>query len=125
MGQSVFSAQPRYVHLPGLVHNLLPSFKFLPNLGFFNGRKFQHQNRVQHPLHKISGVDEFPRALFKMMSFPTPSVYQSSKCFFTHGTLTHPEPKQLPSKGKPWATLLAQDFIHKVRFHSIEALIPG
>ncbi|KAF7538047.1 hypothetical protein G7054_g3237 [Neopestalotiopsis clavispora] len=49
-----------------------------------------------------------------MMSFPTPSVYQSSKCSCIHGVLNHPEPKQLPSKGKPWASLLAQDFVHKV-----------
>ncbi|KAH6648233.1 ribonuclease P 40kDa subunit [Truncatella angustata] len=49
-----------------------------------------------------------------MMSFPTPSVYQSSKCFFTHGTMAHPDPEQLPAKGKPWSTLLEQDFIHKV-----------
>ncbi|KAI1874696.1 hypothetical protein JX265_004904 [Neoarthrinium moseri] len=49
-----------------------------------------------------------------MISFPTPSVYQASKCYFTHGTLAHPDPKQLPSKGKPWSTLLGQDFVHKV-----------
>ncbi len=26
----------------------------------------------------------------------------------------HPDLKQLPAKGKPWSTLLAQDSIHKV-----------
>lgn len=50
-----------------------------------------------------------------MLSFPTPSVYQPSKCFVTHGTMAHPDPKQPPAKGKPWSTLLDQDFIHKVR----------
>ncbi|KAI0126213.1 ribonuclease P 40kDa subunit [Xylariales sp. AK1849] len=49
-----------------------------------------------------------------MLSFPSPSLYQSSKCFITYGTMSHPDPKQLPSKGKPWNTLLSQDFIHKV-----------
>lgn len=50
-----------------------------------------------------------------MFSFSTPSsVYQSSKCFVTYGTMSHPDPKQLPAKGKPWSTLLGQDFVHKV-----------
>ncbi|KAI0594519.1 ribonuclease P 40kDa subunit [Biscogniauxia sp. FL1348] len=49
-----------------------------------------------------------------MFSFSTPSVYQSSKCFVTYGTLAHTDPKQLPSKGKPWSAFLAQDFVHKV-----------
>ncbi|KAI0485314.1 ribonuclease P 40kDa subunit [Xylariaceae sp. FL0804] len=49
-----------------------------------------------------------------MFSFPTPSVYQTSKCFFTYGTMGHPDLKQLPVKGKPWSSLLALDFIHKV-----------
>jgi hypothetical protein len=52
----------------------------------------------------------------KMLSFPTPSVYQSAKCFVTYGTLAHPDPKQPPAKGKPWSTLLSQDFIHKVSY---------
>ncbi|KAH8649943.1 ribonuclease P 40kDa subunit-domain-containing protein [Xylariales sp. PMI_506] len=49
-----------------------------------------------------------------MLSFPTSDAYDSSKCFFTYGTMSHPDPKQLPTKGKPWSTLLSQDFIHKV-----------
>ncbi|KAK7995238.1 hypothetical protein PG990_014011 [Apiospora arundinis] len=49
-----------------------------------------------------------------MLSLPEPTVYQSSKCFTTYGTMSYPDPKQLPSKGKPWSVLLAQDFIHKV-----------
>ncbi|KAI1639256.1 ribonuclease P 40kDa subunit [Biscogniauxia mediterranea] len=49
-----------------------------------------------------------------MFSFSTPSVYQSSKCFVTYGTLAHTDAKQLPSKVKPWSTFLAQDFVHKV-----------
>ncbi|RYP18425.1 hypothetical protein DL765_003937 [Monosporascus sp. GIB2] len=49
-----------------------------------------------------------------MLSFPKPSIYQSPKCFITYGTMGHPDPKQLPVKGKPWSALLAQDFIHEV-----------
>ncbi|KAI1441885.1 ribonuclease P 40kDa subunit [Annulohypoxylon stygium] len=49
-----------------------------------------------------------------MFSFATPSVYQSSKCFATYGVMSHLEPGQLPTKGKPWSALLAHDFVHKV-----------
>ncbi|KAK7964068.1 hypothetical protein PG996_008242 [Apiospora saccharicola] len=49
-----------------------------------------------------------------MLSLPEPTVYQSSKCFTTYGTMSYPDPKQLPTKGKPWSVLLAQDFIYKV-----------
>ncbi|ORY62374.1 ribonuclease P 40kDa subunit [Pseudomassariella vexata] len=49
-----------------------------------------------------------------MLSFPTPNVYQSAKCFLTYGTMSHPDPTQLPTKGKPWSTLLSQGFIHRV-----------
>ncbi|KXJ91649.1 ribonuclease P 40kDa subunit [Microdochium bolleyi] len=49
-----------------------------------------------------------------MLSFAVPSIYQSPKCFVTYGTMSHPDPKQLPSKGKPWSAVLAQDFVHKV-----------
>ncbi|KAI0110280.1 ribonuclease P 40kDa subunit [Daldinia grandis] len=49
-----------------------------------------------------------------MFSFSAPSVYQSSKCFVTYGVMGHPDPQNLPSKGKPWSTLLSQDFVHKV-----------
>ncbi|KAK0715907.1 ribonuclease P 40kDa subunit-domain-containing protein [Lasiosphaeris hirsuta] len=48
-----------------------------------------------------------------MLSFPAPSVYQASKCFVTCGVMGHLEPKQPPTKGKPWATLTSQDFIHR------------
>ncbi|KAI1382951.1 ribonuclease P 40kDa subunit [Hypoxylon trugodes] len=49
-----------------------------------------------------------------MLSFATPSVYQSSKCFVTYGVMGHLDPQHVPSKGKPWSSLLAQDFVHKV-----------
>ncbi|OHW99458.1 ribonuclease p mrp protein subunit pop1 [Colletotrichum incanum] len=49
-----------------------------------------------------------------MLSLPTPSVYQAPKCFVTYGTMAHVEPKQLPTKGKPWAPILGQEFNHKV-----------
>lgn len=50
-----------------------------------------------------------------MFTFPDPSVYQTAKCFATYGTMSHPDAKQLPSKGKPWSTLLGLDFVHRVR----------
>ncbi|CZS78425.1 unnamed protein product [Fusarium graminearum] len=43
-----------------------------------------------------------------------PSVYQSPKCFVTHGTMGHVDTKQAPRKGKPWAAITSLDFFHKV-----------
>jgi ribonuclease P/MRP protein subunit RPP40 len=50
-----------------------------------------------------------------MLSFNPPPIYQASKCYVTHGVMGHLDPAQPPSKGKPWATLTSQDFVHKVR----------
>lgn len=53
-----------------------------------------------------------------MLSFPSPTIYERSKCFFTYGRMSHLDPKQLPTawdkKGKLWSTILAQDFIRRV-----------
>ncbi|KAF6804007.1 ribonuclease p protein subunit [Colletotrichum sojae] len=49
-----------------------------------------------------------------MLSFTSPSVYQSPKCFVSYGTMAHVEPRQLPTKGKPWAPVLGQGYNHKV-----------
>ncbi|KAH7039609.1 ribonuclease P 40kDa subunit [Microdochium trichocladiopsis] len=49
-----------------------------------------------------------------MLSFTAPSIYHSPKCFVTYGTMGHPDPKQLPAKGKPWSSFLAQDFVDLV-----------
>ncbi|KAI3331604.1 ribonuclease P 40kDa subunit [Xylariaceae sp. AK1471] len=49
-----------------------------------------------------------------MFSFPTPSVYQTPNCFVTYGSMSYPDANQLPSKAKPWSTLLSQDYIHKI-----------
>ncbi|OIW28797.1 hypothetical protein CONLIGDRAFT_654905 [Coniochaeta ligniaria NRRL 30616] len=49
-----------------------------------------------------------------MQAFSEPSVYQTSKCYVTHGTIGHLDPKQLPTKGKPWTAIAGLDFIHKV-----------
>ncbi|EGO59390.1 hypothetical protein NEUTE1DRAFT_121209 [Neurospora tetrasperma FGSC 2508] len=54
-----------------------------------------------------------------MLSFPTPSVYQSSKCFVTYGVMGHLDPNQPPTKSKPWSTVASQDFINRV-----ELIIP-
>ncbi|KAK3938813.1 fungal tRNA ligase phosphodiesterase domain-containing protein [Diplogelasinospora grovesii] len=48
-----------------------------------------------------------------MLSFPSPSTYQAQKCFVTYGVMGHLDPKQPPSKGKPWTTLTGQDFIYR------------
>ncbi|KAK0743419.1 ribonuclease P 40kDa subunit-domain-containing protein [Schizothecium vesticola] len=55
-----------------------------------------------------------------MLSFKTPAVYQASKCFVTYGIMGHLDPKQPPSKGKPWATLASQDFVH-----SVDLIVPA
>ncbi|RGP60324.1 ribonuclease p/mrp protein subunit pop1 [Fusarium sporotrichioides] len=49
-----------------------------------------------------------------MFPAAAPSVYQSPKCFMTHGTMGHVDTKQAPRKGKPWAAITSLDFIHKV-----------
>ncbi|PHH61657.1 hypothetical protein CDD81_8068 [Ophiocordyceps australis] len=43
-----------------------------------------------------------------------PSIYQSSKCFVTYGSMAHIDPKQPPQCGHPWANIAAQRFVHKV-----------
>ncbi|KAK4161846.1 ribonuclease P 40kDa subunit-domain-containing protein [Cladorrhinum sp. PSN259] len=48
-----------------------------------------------------------------MLSFQAPALYQTPKCFVTHGVMAHLDPNQPPSKGKPWAPFLDQDFISR------------
>ncbi|KXX80614.1 Ribonuclease P protein subunit p40 [Madurella mycetomatis] len=48
-----------------------------------------------------------------MLTFTPPAIYQASKCYVTYGVMGHLDPKQPPSKGKPWATLTSQDFVHR------------
>lgn len=50
-----------------------------------------------------------------MFARASPSIYQSSKCFVTYGSMGHIDPKQLPHKSKPWSSLGSLDFVHKVR----------
>ncbi|EQK97511.1 ribonuclease P 40kDa subunit [Ophiocordyceps sinensis CO18] len=40
----------------------------------------------------------------------SPSIYQSSTCFVTYGTMGDVDRQQ----GKPWTAIAAQDFIHKI-----------
>lgn len=53
-----------------------------------------------------------------MLGFGEPTVYERSNCFFTYGRLQHLDPEQLPidweKKGKPWTTILNQEFIRRV-----------
>ncbi|KAL2756468.1 hypothetical protein ACRALDRAFT_1081689 [Sodiomyces alcalophilus JCM 7366] len=49
-----------------------------------------------------------------MFSLPQPSVYQTSKCFITYGSMAHVEQGKLPTKGKPWHPILQQGFNHKI-----------
>ncbi|UNI19206.1 Ribonuclease P [Purpureocillium takamizusanense] len=44
----------------------------------------------------------------------TPSVYQSSACFVTYGTMGHVDPKQPPYRSRPWTDIASQEFISKV-----------
>ncbi|KAL2143784.1 hypothetical protein VTI28DRAFT_9999 [Corynascus sepedonium] len=49
-----------------------------------------------------------------MLAFNDESaVYQGAKCYVTYGVMGHLDPKQLPSKSQPWATLTSQDFVHR------------
>ncbi|ODA76654.1 hypothetical protein RJ55_07925 [Drechmeria coniospora] len=49
-----------------------------------------------------------------MFSTPSPTVYQSSSCFVTYGSMGHVDPTQPPSRNKPWTSLAAHEFIHEV-----------
>jgi len=49
-----------------------------------------------------------------MLPFPSSTVYQTSKCYFTYGTMGHVDRNQLPSSKKPWSTIQSLDFIHRV-----------
>ncbi|KAK4233888.1 ribonuclease P 40kDa subunit-domain-containing protein [Achaetomium macrosporum] len=48
-----------------------------------------------------------------MLSLDLPAVYQTSKCYVTYGVMGHLDPKQPPSKTKPWTALTSQDFVHR------------
>ncbi|KAH8598793.1 ribonuclease P 40kDa subunit-domain-containing protein [Bisporella sp. PMI_857] len=48
-----------------------------------------------------------------MLGFPLDTKHES-KCIVTHGTMGHIDPKQPPTKRKPFASLLNQHFIQKV-----------
>lgn len=61
-----------------------------------------------------------------MLSLMEPTVYEKSKCFFTYGRLAHLDPEQLPTawknKGKPWSSILANDFVRRVFLIAIHHL---
>ncbi|RCI14352.1 hypothetical protein L249_5951 [Ophiocordyceps polyrhachis-furcata BCC 54312] len=42
------------------------------------------------------------------------SIYQPSTCAVMYGSLGHVDDHQLPQTGKPWTTIAAHDFIHRV-----------
>ncbi|KAK1755894.1 ribonuclease P protein subunit p40 [Echria macrotheca] len=48
-----------------------------------------------------------------MLSLKPPTVYQTSKCYVTFGVMGHLDPKQPPSKGKPWTSFAGQGFVHR------------
>ena len=58
-------------------------------------------------------TQESPPAMF---AFPTPSTFSEAKCYATYGTMGHLDPNQMPAKkkGKPWSSLQAHEFVHKV-----------
>ncbi|SPO04128.1 uncharacterized protein DNG_06811 [Cephalotrichum gorgonifer] len=49
-----------------------------------------------------------------MLSFPKPSPYQGTKCTVTYGQSAHLQPSHVPSKHKPWSSLLSQHVVHRV-----------
>jgi hypothetical protein len=49
-----------------------------------------------------------------MFNFASGSKKADSKCYVTHGTMGHLDPKQPPVKRKPYANILAMPFVHKV-----------
>ena len=55
-----------------------------------------------------------PLGPYNMLSFNQPALFQASKCYVTHGVMGHLDPKQLPTKSKPWSTLTSHDFVHRV-----------
>lgn len=58
------------------------------------------------------------RTAASMLGSAPPTVYEASKCFFSHGRLSHLDPKQLPTaweaRGKPWSSVLVDGFISRV-----------
>jgi ribonuclease P/MRP protein subunit RPP40 len=48
-----------------------------------------------------------------MLNFPT-STNNDPKCDVTHGVMGHLDPKQPPTKRKPFATLLNHNFVQEV-----------
>jgi ribonuclease P/MRP protein subunit RPP40 len=47
-----------------------------------------------------------------MLGFPK-DVGCDQKCYVTHGLYGHIDPKQPPTKRKPFAAILSHDFLHK------------
>ncbi|KAH7310406.1 ribonuclease P 40kDa subunit [Stachybotrys elegans] len=42
------------------------------------------------------------------------SLYQTQKCFITYGKMNHVEAGQVTRRGKPWTSIAARGFIHKL-----------
>jgi hypothetical protein len=55
------------------------------------------------------------RTTINMFEFAGGRKATESKCYVTHGTMGHLDPKQPPVKRKPYAAILAIPFVHKVR----------
>jgi len=52
-----------------------------------------------------------------MLGFPSDTLHEA-KCIVTHGTMGHLDPKQPPTKRKPFASILNHHFIQKVCYTS-------
>lgn len=57
-----------------------------------------------------------------MFEFTDRTQRAESKCYVTHGTMGHLDPKQPPVKRKPFASVLAVPFVHKVLGRSVLAI---
>jgi hypothetical protein len=89
-------------------------------LGYGNGI-FAENNIALAPSVKSTPTTTLQRkTTINMFEFAGGRKAAESKCYVTHGTMGHLDPKQPPVKRKPYAAILAVPFVHKVRSHDVE-----
>lgn len=82
------------------------------------------KSQPQRKIRRISHSCPYHRGLVpgkihhNMLGFSQPTVYETSKCFFSYGRLSHLDPQQLPTawevRGKPWSSVLLDGLVSKV-----------